>query len=216
MNLNNRFAFAAFLAAVFACPPASLDPAYPSDCPTYANWDYGFHYQVHPGFKTPDGIQVDPTGQQISPRLVDRLTRETERCLEETFGNPPRIPDELLGPSDCIKGDSFPLPFRRDCFAVKVPDNWSWADANPRQQVLADKAPAGGCIDKGQCKTTEGCDCHWRAGVQGRVVVTTPSFYIYKDALIRLMTGCGNPWAVPEFARCAAPTTAPDSMGDQD
>ncbi|MBI4457987.1 hypothetical protein HY633_03430 [Candidatus Uhrbacteria bacterium] len=221
MHLVNRSAAVFSLLAVFTCAPAKTTdtgPVFPADCPAYTPWDYGFNYDVRPEFTTRDGIQVDPSGQKISPELVDRLTEEVEQCLEETFGNPPKIPAHLLEPSVCQterNGDTFPLPIRRDCIAVKVPDNWSWSKKDSHQQVLADKTSAQGCIDKGLCQTAEDCDCRWRAGIQGRVIVTTPSFYIYKDALIRLITGCGNPWGTPEFARCATPTTAPDSMGDK-
>ncbi len=42
------------------------------------------------------------------------------------------------------------------------------------------------------------------------MIVVTPSAYLLKDPLIRLVTGCNNPWAVAAsgatLAKCAEPS----------
>jgi len=128
---------------------------------------------------------MDPTGQAISPALVDRLTREVSECLKVSINT--------------------------GSFVVKVPADWGLS-CDKSQQVLSASAPESGCAAKG---LKNECACHWRAFVQcPNAIVTTPSLYLYKDALVRFVTGSQDPWSDPALAACVAPTTDPLSRGD--
>lgn len=168
------------------------------DC---AQFHFGsqFDYEVHPAFTTPGGIKVDPTGQAVSAEMVDRLVNEVEQCLAEQFPGG-KIPADVRVAAQC-QSDSFDLPVRR-CFTVKVPDDWEWACAGSQEQVLplahtTNAPPDELCLAKGIVPTPE-CPCRWRAGLQDDdIIVTAPNFRVFKDPLIRLITGCNNPWVEP-------------------
>ncbi len=183
-----------------ACGPAD-------DCGSrLVQYHYGFSYDIAPAFTTPNGIRVDPTGQKVSAALVDRVTDEVERCLTETFGDPPRIPADVVKAGVC-RADTFALPLPRSCIVVKVPDDWT-LNCDKTQQVLPLLTP--GCDPAKHQTPTPECPCRWRAGFQEpNVIVTTPSFFLYKDVLIRTATGCANPWGHPALMKCANPTTDP-------
>jgi hypothetical protein len=180
--------------------PASEGPA----CPDY-RYESQFEYAVTPAFTTPSGIPVDPSGQDVSAETVDAQTAEVEACLAREFGSPPHLPPEVRRAADCLE-ETFALPIPRGCFAVKVPADWTLS-CDGDQQVLPSRAPDALCLAKGLVPTDD-CPCRWRAGLEddGRVVVTTPSFHMFKDPLVRLATGCNNPWAHPKLARCATPS----------
>lgn len=167
-----------------------------------------FDYPVKPTLITPSGIAVDPTGQAVSAEFIDQLTDEVETCLADAFGTPPVIPEDVAMASGCLRR-TFEMPFHRDCLTVKVPNDWEVA-CDSEQQVLPLSSttyipPDSLCRAKGR-EPTRACPCRWRAGIQdNNVIVVTPNFYLYKDPLIRLVTGCNNPWASPALARCAAP-----------
>jgi hypothetical protein len=166
-----------------------------------------FDYDIRPTMVTPAGIRVDPTGQQLDIEKIDRQVDEVERCLEEAFGDPPRIPDEVMDDAEC-RWDDLDLPLHREWLIVKVPDDWLYS-CDGSQLVLPALAPETGCLAKGQHPTAE-CPCRWRGGIQDdRYIVTTPAFYIYKDPIIRMVTGCNNPWYSPPLATCATPSVPP-------
>lgn len=145
-------------------------------------------YLVAASQVSPSGIRFDDSDQHISGALLDRLVGEVETCLQKSID--------------------------RRSFVVKVPADWSLS-CDGSQQILSSRAPDAGCIAKGE-QPTPACPCRWRAVVQGpNVIVATPSLYLFKDALTRFVTGSQNPWADPALAKCAAPTTAPLSMGAQ-
>jgi hypothetical protein len=138
-------------------------------------------FAVSPSSVTPGGIRFDPTGQAIAGETIDRLTSEVSECLG--------------------------MSIDRASFRVKVPRNWALS-CDKTQQVLPVLAPNEGCDAKGL--TDRSCPCRWRAFIQcPNVIIATPSLYLYKDALIRLVTGNPNPWGDPRLAKCAAPTTEP-------
>lgn len=172
---------------------------------TYTNQ---FNYEVDFNQTTPQGIAIDLSGQDVSPELIDRLTDEVEQCLAETFGNPPVLPPAVVQDAQC-RDDTFSLPINRECFAVKIPNDWQ-ISCDGTQQVLpisstAYVAPDELCEAKGLTVTPE-CPCRWRAGLQDNyIIVSTPSLYVYKDPLIRMVTGCNNPWGHPALSQCASP-----------
>ena len=168
-------------------------------CPRY-NFYNQFSYKVRPTIKTVRGIAVDLTGQDVSLNCIDKATSEVEKCLEETFGNPPRLPDDVRQKADCLV-ETFALPLKRKCLTVKIPDDWTLS-CEGTYQVLPQEAPAERCFEKGLTPTPN-CPCRWRAGIQDdSVIVATPNLFLYKDPLIRLVTSCNNPWAHPSLAKC--------------
>jgi hypothetical protein len=73
---------AIILAAIFEAGTTSCGPV--SNC-SEIQWGYSYgefdHYKVTPDHITIGGTHYDPTGQPISPELIDRLTNEVNSCL---------------------------------------------------------------------------------------------------------------------------------------
>jgi len=167
----------AVLLLALACTPVTTErwgyPNFPGEAP----------YDVRAASATPAGVRYDPTGQAVSPAVLDRLTAEVEACT---------------GKID------------RSSFVVKIPAPPDWAPScDGSQQVLRSRAPDDGCRAKGLTPDAA-CPCRWRARIQWpNVIVATPSLYLYKDALTRFVTGSRDPWSDPKLAPCVAPTTPP-------
>lgn len=175
-------------------------------------------YTVGSTVTTPKGTHLDPSGLPISPALVDRLVDEVEACLTKAY------PDGWIntlegqaqhddGPA-CGKSHRFTLPITRSCLTVKVAADWHVSESvfnGSKQQLLHDIASESGDCGKGENGPTA---CFWRAGIQSKVViVTTPSFYLLKDPLVRIVTGCGAPWSSETLSACMQPTTGALSDG---
>lgn len=157
--------------------------------PCEAKYGYG-HFAggitVQADSVSPGGIRYDSSGQAFYGPLLDRLTDEVAECML--------------------------MSIDRSSFKVKVPADWAFS-CDGTQQVLPIIASQGGCLAKGQTPTPD-CPCRFRAVVQcPNVIVSTPSLYLYKDALVRWLTGSRNPWADKNLVKCVEPTTAPLSMG---
>lgn len=172
-------------------------------------WGYAGHefdvYDVRYTLKTSKGIMYDSSGVLFEHEIIDRLTNEVEACLESRFGG--TLTKDVLDASGCPE-QQFKLPIDRSSFVVKVAQDWQLS-CDQTEQVLPITAGAAGCVAKGLIPT-EFCPCRWRAGIKcPNVLIVTPSFFLYKDVLIRYITGCINPWASPTLAECAAPTTQP-------
>jgi hypothetical protein len=176
-------------------------------------------YSVSATLTTPKGIHYDPSGLPIRAALIDRLTDEVEKCLTETYPDGNILStvgqrDAVRDGAACGPSHHFTLPVTRSCLTVKVASD-SHLSTNEfngsRQQLLHDVASEVGDCGKGE--TGPGF-CYWRAGVQNNVViVTTPSFYVYKQPLIEIITGCAFPWSSPALSACMRPTTGPLSDG---
>ena len=166
--------------------------------PREAKWGYANgafdRYTVTSIQKTPKGIAFDPSGLPINPLLIDRLVDEVEACLG--------------------------MSVDRSVFTVKVAADWvpscggpSWPA--PQELLPVETQDPSGCLAKGLTPTPQ-CPCRWRAGVKfPNIIVTTPAFYLFKDALLRWLTGVINVWGNLAFAECAAPTTLPLSDGTE-
>jgi hypothetical protein len=176
---------------------------------------------------TPKGIKVDSTNQNVNLALIDKQVDEVEACLGRVFGNPPIIPESLIGDftlpltfdifslpkrspttknyGKCIH-NTFELPIPRQCIFVKIPDDWDFSCLRDNsQEVLNVPAENWVCEMKG-LTPTKGCPCKYRVAIaQNNVIVVTPSMYMLKDALIRIITGCTNPWVSP-LSQCASPS----------
>lgn len=150
-------------------------------------------YEVNSVSVTPSGIAYDDSGLPIDPALIDRLTDEVEQCLSSL---------QML---DCGR---VVLPIDRKSFVVKVASDWV-ISCDKTQQLLPVLSGDAGCLAKGE-QPSDQCPCRWRAGIScPNVLVVTPSFFLYKDVLIRFTTGCRNPWASEALSLCASPSTAP-------
>lgn len=192
----------ALLCLVAACTFALIPPAFSmaTGCSdgehcSELKWGYSPHtfdqYEANADQVTPEGTHFDPSGQNISGELIDRLTGEVEACL--------------------TKSGKLDHPIDRGAFVVKVASDWQ-LNCDKTQQLLPVLAGSAGCVAKG-LTPTEQCPCRWRAGIRcPNVLVVTPNFYLYKDVLIRFTLGVQNPWT-PDLATCASPSTTPLSDG---
>lgn len=159
------------------------------------------NYKVNADQKTGSGIKVDTSGQDISLELIDQLTLEVELCLEEEFPEG-KLPREVRIEANCLD-DNFES-LHRECIQIKIPNNWQYS-CDGSQQVLQDEAPQYLCDQKGMSNSA--CTCNWRAAIQDEyTIIVTPSLYMYKDPLIRIITGCNNPWGHEKLAKCATPS----------
>lgn len=181
----------------------------------YSNCEFD-QYEVNSNFKTSEGILYDPSGLSISPDLIDRLTNEVNVCLYELYDNK-LLSEDIITNSFCTNlsiNKTIPLPIDKSSFIVKIANDWV-ISCDGLQQLLPTPIKYGGssCISKGLIPTAE-CPCRWRAGFKcPNVIITTPSFYLFKDVLIRFVTGCQGPWETVELSKCASPTTTPLSDG---
>ena len=177
-------------------------------------------YTVNAALTTPKGIPYDPSGLPINPALIDRLTDEVEACLTKAFPDGNILStvgqrDDALDGAACGPSHHFALPITRSCLKVKVASDWHLSmdefDGSKQQQLHDVALDAGATCGKGQ---TGAGACYWRAGVQDKVtIVTTPSFYLFKQPLVEIITGCAYPWSSPTLSACMTPTTAPLSNG---
>ena len=168
------------------------------ECPNY-NFQNQFNYETSFSQVTTSGIQVDFSEQNLSLNLVDVLTKETEDCLTKNF------PDKTISQNAYLEADCLVhkliIPFNRNCFKVKVPNNWIWS-CDRTQQLLPYAAPQKLCDDKGFSYDSN-CPCRWRAGIQNSdTIVTTPNFKLYKEQLLKLTTSCNNIWNDLKLAEC--------------
>jgi hypothetical protein len=161
--------------------------------PNYASrWGYLAKdtYAVAPTQTTPAGVRYDSQGQAISGAVIDRLVGEVETCLAKTID--------------------------RSTFDVLIPKDWTLSCDHTQQVLPAEGAGSMGCVAKG-LRPTAGCPCRWRAYIKWpHTIVTTPSMYLLKDALVRFIVDTDNPWTDPHLAQCATPSTDPLSTGGAD
>lgn len=185
------------------------------NCSEYS-WGYPANkfdsYSVNNIQLTPKGIQFDPSGQDISPLLIDHLTDEVEECLIKHFPNA-KLSDHVYTYATC-ESKSIDIPIERSSFVVKITNDWVLS-CDKSDQLLQTTADDIGCYQKGLIPTQE-CPCRYRAGIKcPNILITTPSMYLYKDVLIRFVTSCQNTWSVDELSECATPTTDPLSDGSE-
>lgn len=168
--------------ALAACAPAPCEQRYGY----YLVGDYP-DYSFERTLVTPSGIEVSIQSEYYQGLeagalgwLLERQVAEVEACLERRID--------------------------RSAFRVVVPNDWHMS-CDGTQQVLPFQAPDRTC--KGEDATAT-CACHYRAIVQcdcgGKpALVTTPNLALFKDVLVRLVTGSANPWVDPTLEPCLAP-----------
>lgn len=103
-------------------------------------------------------------------------------------------------------------PIDRTSFRVKVAPSsgyGAWGlNCDGTEQVLPFATPDAMCKGK---EATDACPCRYRAIIQCTpasepcTVVVTPNLKLFKDALVRLLTGSTNPWADAVLAPCVSP-----------
>lgn len=50
------------------------------------------------------------------------------------------------------------------------------------------------------------CPCHYRVAITGKTLIVPPDARLLKDGMVRVITGCTNPWAHPLLSECARPS----------
>lgn len=198
-----------FLFGLIACVKLESDPRY-TRCPGKYHFADQTDYVVHVTAKTSKNIEVDTSGLNINLNKVDRLTDEVESCLIKTFGNPPFLSEQTMKEGQCAS-NTFDIPIHRECLVVKVASDWflsKYEYGGTHHQQLP-WTNGGQCTNKGLPAGV----CYYRVGIQDDLtIVVPPSFYLYKDGLVRIVTGCANPWYANDLAACMEPTTNP--LGD--
>lgn len=201
------------LATIISC--SSKEPNHKAYYRCDANYDFPDQtaYDIHPSLATRDFILVDASGLDINLDKIDRLTNEVEECLTKTFGNPPILSEQTVADGQC-QGGTFELPIRRQCLVVKVAKDWflsKYEYGGTHHQQLP-YTNGGMCTNKGLPAGV----CYYRAGIQDDLTIAVPpSFYLYKDPLVRIVTGCRNPWYSNDLAACMEPTTDPLGNGTE-
>lgn len=194
-------------------PTEDTDPV----CPSFPI-RYGADWKIHPTTVTPGGRNVDPTGNDVDPVLIDAILDSVNACVEDLYGNPPRVED-IDAAAQCHENAFRPFPCEGGCTTIKVVDDWE-PSCDGTDQVLPLIAGDDGCVDKG-LNPTDSCPCHWRAATQddGNTLVVTPNLRLLADVYVRSQ-GCRNPWA-EGLSACVSPTgldpaaTAPTFAGYQ-
>lgn len=158
-----------------------------------------FNYKIKADQVTESGIKIDIDVEDFDSDRIDQLVNETEACLQTTFPDG-ILSDDVVHDAQC-QNRSFNPVISRECFKVKVPDDWVFS-CDGSTQLLPQVAPQRLCGDKG-LEADPNCPCRWRAGIQDNtVIVTTPNLKLFKDPLVRIVTGCNNPWYSKPLADC--------------
>lgn len=170
-------------------------------------------YDVHPNQLTIKNIAVDTSGLDINLNKIDRLTDEVEECLFKLQKQFPQFSDEMAQSGQC-ESKTFNLPISRECLTVKVASDWflSKYEFNGTHHQQLPYTNGGMCTNKGLPPGV----CYYRVGIQDNLtIVVPPSFYLYKDGLVRIATGCHNPWYMDVLAACMEPSTPPLGSGNE-
>lgn len=167
-------------------------------------------YDINPTWFTTNNIAVDTSGLNINPNRIDRIVNEVESCLVAAYGNPIVLPPDVVKNGLCEK-NTFDVPLHRECLVVKIAGDWklSQYELGGSLQQLLPYTNGGTCKDKGL--PDPNAVCYYRNAVQDYyTAVTPPACYLLKDAVVRLLTGCHNPWYAGEvFSACMTPSTGP-------
>ncbi|MBN1585434.1 hypothetical protein JW899_03645 [Candidatus Uhrbacteria bacterium] len=168
----------------------------------------GSNFDVVPTGKTPDGIAVDDNlvgfSQEGLGEIIDRQASEVEECLERNFGSGLDFPFIVTANGDCTEEVGTGLASFREEIAVEISGDFSISH-DGTQKLLPLKAEDSVCLAKG-LDPKKG-QCRYRVSVQNCTeIIIPPSGYLFKDGLIRVITGCANPWGHPLLAECAAPS----------
>lgn len=168
------------------------------------------HYdEVDPDAKTPAGIPVDTGGKPHDLAMIDTMVFEVKQCLESNFPTF-HIPSEVRDKTYCKTTNfkqSFDAAFNFGCWQIKIDNNWV-KSCDGTQQLLSAQSPTipgQPCGGKPIIPTRE-CPCRYRVAITGKTLVVPPNARLLKDGLVRVITGCTNPWSHPLLSECARPS----------
>lgn len=189
LNQMNKFLFISFI-FLYSC----------DECETYT-YRTNTDYSINVTDTTPNGIDVDTTGQDIDLERIDRIFNYVYDCIRNSFPDM-IITGDVLEQGYCQNSEIIKENVCKRCMIIKIPDNWIMSK-DGKEQMLQDEAPAQGCIDKGLCEDYNDCPCHWRALVnQDNKIVVTPNLRLLNDALLRYITSCWYVWENPILTEC--------------
>lgn len=138
-------------------------------------------YDVRPTLQTAGGVLVDPSGYDLPSSYLETIDRVTE--------------------------EAFSCTGKRADVTVKIPSDWL-LNCDGTEQVLPIVAGWGDPRKPDNLKLD--CPARWRAILQHDAsIVSTPSLFVYKDPLVRLLSGVQNIWENSKLSGCAAPSTGP-------
>jgi len=167
-------------------------------------------YDVKVNTKTPAGIPVDTGGINYDLAYIDDMTYEVKDCLAKNFPDF-TISDEVFKASYCRSKDfssSYHAAWNFGCWQVKIDNNWV-KSCDGKQQLLSEISPTmpgQSCGGKPNVIPTKECPCRFRVGIIGKTIVVPPDARLFKDGLVRAITGCENPWGHSLLAECAKPS----------
>lgn len=183
--------------SLFSCAAAVPDFYRPNCGPKWGTARAAV-YPVHMTGVTPQNILL---AGGANSTLVDRLTNEVEACLMT-------LDPILTQEEQRIGGCQAPVleqKICRECLVAAIAPDWFYTPYSGGQQVLP--IVGGRCI-KADCDGQQ--KGYLRVFVQDDyVVVVPPSMYLYKEGLVKITTGCWQPWLLPRLAVCMTPTTGP-------
>jgi hypothetical protein len=160
-------------------------------------------YSVNYDARTPSGIAVDSSGQQVSMQDIDARVDAVITCLAAKY--PQGLPADTMKASSCLYSN---ILVDRASLGVKVAPDWhvtapecsdvAWGGAMQVFPCTIDKA----LCDAKHLNLDPSCPCECRSAVlDNHVIVTTPDLYLFDDALIRVLTSCNDIWTT-ELASC--------------
>lgn len=167
----------------------------------YGGYGYDYtHYTYKKTDTTQKGIAVDASMvQTVNLARIDERVDKIEACLRPLLRQYSHLTEDQRKAWGCWPRDYKDEPLKRNCFAIKlvppVQGCMGW-------DMLPDRAPDQGCIDKGLTPTVE-CPCRWREVIQGDSLIVTTSTRMPLWDLVSIVTGCAGPgaWNSP-FAKC--------------
>lgn len=165
------------------------------------------HYLAHPTRTTPEGVRVTDPKNELDLEALDRAIDAAELCLVVV----PEPTDDEWTAMECL---STPIAraVNRAAFDVLVAPDWYQSTCTGQEMfpcAIADSA----CDAKPQLNDLP-CRCACRAAVQqNRTIVVVPNAApldgalmperdVFRGELLRLVTGCSNPWRGP-LGACA-------------
>jgi len=158
---------------------------------------------------TPMGIPVDTGGVRRDLSYLDEMAMDVQACLTKNFPGYV-IPKEVLDKTYC-RTTNFTSTCRSaydfGCWQIKIDNDWV-PSCDGTQQLLSAKAPTlptQSCGGKPDLVITKECPCRYRVAIDGKTLVVPPDARLLKDGLVRIITGCDNPWAHPLLSECATP-----------
>ena len=152
-------------------------------------------YGVHVDQYTESGVAVDSGGYDVVETIEAEFVR-MEECLSE-------LVEGRYHPVDGAQCLESPLRRLQDreCFTIKVVppivlcSGW---------HALNHEASQALCDAKGLSNDPE-CPCMWRWAIQRDYELVTPIGHMgapYLYDVVRMHTGCNNPWADDELVNC--------------